>query len=388
MKTVARMTGAVFLLLIFGFSFAFWALPDRAFSERENRGLQTLPRFSLSALVSGAFSKEVDDYFADQLPMRETLVFWKGCAERALGKGENNGILFGNNGYLARRKFDIIVSDGGVFEDSDVFDAEQIASACRGIQRVSERLPNFFVLLTGRNLDVVSSEFDYPQERSDALLQGVREKLSDVDWIETVSVLREKHGAGEQIYYKTDHHWTTRGAYYAYCEIMRAFGQADQILSEDSFQKQTVSDTFLGSLWSAGGMPRIGADTVEIWTLGDEEEYLVTADGRETDGFYEWRRLEGRDHYAIFLDGTHDVVTVTKRTGEKRPVLLLVKDSFANSLAPFLARHYDLVLLNLSSSRKDFTSVTEQAERYGADRVLLVYTLENLLTADKLGRLK
>lgn len=388
MKTVARMTAAVFLILIFGFSIAFWILPDRAFSDRENRGLQTLPRFSFSKLVSGTFSEEVNNYFADQMPLRETLIYWKGCAERTLGKGENNGILFGNNGHLARRKFDIILSDGGVFEDSDVFDADQIVSACRGIQRVSERLPRFSVLLTGRNLDVVASEFDYPTDRSDALLQAVRSELSGVDRIETVSLLRDRHETGEQVYYKTDHHWTTRGAYYAYCETMRAFGQEDQIVAEACFQKETVSNTFRGSLWSAGGMPRVAADTVEIWTLGDEAEYLVTADGRETDGFYEWKRLAGRDHYAVFLDGTHDVVTVTRRTGEKRPTLLLVKDSFANSLAPFLARHYDLVLLNLSSSRKDFTSVTEQAERYGADRVLLVYTLENLLTADKLGRLK
>ncbi len=388
MKTVAKMTTALFLLMIFGFAVAFWILPDRSFSEKENRGLQTLPHFSLDTLTSGAFGRDVNRYFADQLPLREWLVSQKGVVERALGKGENNGILFGSDGYLARRRFDMILSSGEKAEDTDVFDPEQIAAACRGIQRAKDTLPNFSVLLTGRNLDVAASSFDYPVEQSDALLKTVREELSEVSCVETVPMLRARHDAGEQVYYKTDHHWTTRGAYYAYCEVMRSFGQADEILPEECFQKQTVSRNFRGSLWSAGGMPQTDADEVEIWTLGDEHDYIVTADGHEIDGFYASERLNGRDHYGIFLDGTHDVVTVKKRTGEERPTLLLIKDSFANSLAPYLARHYDLVLLNLSSSRKDFTNVTEQASRYDAERVLLVYTLENLLTADKLSKLQ
>ena len=79
------------------------------------------------------------------------------------------------------------------------------------------------------------------------------------------------------------------------------------------------------------------------------------------------------------------MVTVEKE-GEDRPTLLIFRDSFASSLAPFLAQHFDLVLLNLSS-RRDFTNVTESAREYGAHRVLVVYTLENLITSDKLSKL-
>ena len=90
----------------------------------------------------------------------------------------------------------------------------------------------------------------------------------------------------------------------------------------------------------------------------------------------------------MFLDGVHDVVTIQKSGEEDRPTLLLLKDSFANSIAPFLARHFDLVLLNLSSTRTDFTNASFYAEKYSADRVLLLYTLENVITADRLSRLK
>ena len=87
------------------------------------------------------------------------------------------------------------------------------------------------------------------------------------------------------------------------------------------------------------------------------------------------------------MDGTHDVVTVKKKDGENRPRLLLVKDSFANCVAPFLAEHFDLVLLNLSSAKQDFTNVSALADRFDADRVLLLYSIENMITANKLIRL-
>ena len=103
-------------------------------------------------------------------------------------------------------------------------------------------------------------------------------------------------------------------------------------------------------------------------------------------GFYSDSYLEKKDQYSFFLDGTHDVVTI-KKEGEARPTLLILKDSFANSMAPFLAQHFDLVLLNLSS-RKDFTNITALAEEYGADRALIVYTVENVVTADKLSKLR
>jgi hypothetical protein len=126
---------------------------------------------------------------------------------------------------------------------------------------------------------------------------------------------------------------------------------------------------------------------VEIWYYGNEAEFTVEADGVALEGLYALRHLENKDKYSVFLDGTHDVVTVKKTTGEDRPTLVLFKDSFANSVAPFLAQHFDLVLLNLSSTRTDFTNITQHARAFGADRVLLLYSIENVITADRIGAL-
>ena len=122
---------------------------------------------------------------------------------------------------------------------------------------------------------------------------------------------------------------------------------------------------------------------MELFLSGHEDEYRVIADGKELSGLYSFDALSKKDHYSIFLDGTHDSVTITRKDGEERPVLLILKDSFANSLAPFLAEHFDLVLLNLSSQRLDFDDPLSPVEQYGASRLLLVWSVENLLTSDK-----
>ena len=387
-KKLQLATIVLFVGVLFAFSIAFFVLPDQSFSAEENRSLRSFPRFTWKKLASGAFGEEINDYFADQFPARDLLVGLKGYSEIALGKGENNGVILGKNGQLQTRLFDMLLADGSVARDSDAFDPATVQKALDGINRTGEALEvPFSVLLTGRVIDVTVSASDYPTDISDALLGQLREGVGDgVDYIETVPVFREKYDAGEYVYYKTDHHWTTLGAYYAYVETMRSFGMEDEILLREDFAVEIASNAFYGTAWSAAGMKFVSPDALEIWTLGNEAEFSIVADGVPLDGFYSRSYLEKKDQYSVFLDGTHDVVTV-KKEGETRQTLVIFKDSFANSLAPFLAQHFDLVLLNLSS-RRDFTNVTALAEEYGADRVLMVYTVENVITADKLAKLR
>lgn len=391
MKKIRNLITVVsFVCLLFGFAAAFWIVPDNAFSEQENRSLRTFPKFTWEKLASGAYSEQINDYFADQFPLRDSLVGIKGISELFLGKGENNGILLGENGQLAQRSFDVYSERCDAEVDLDAFDPDTVISAVDGINRVSKSLPvPLTALLTGRTVDVAGSAFAYPTNASDALLTFVREHMDDeTHYLETVPLLREKYEAGEYVYYKTDHHWTTLGAYYAYAETMRSFGMENEIIPADAFEKETASTSFYGTAWSAGGMKFVAPDTIEFWLLGNEDDFTVTADGKEIDGMYNRSYLEKKDKYSAFLDGTHNVVTVTKNTEEERPTLLILRDSFASSMAPFLAQHFDLVLLNLSSATADYTDVTSAVAQYHVDRVLVVYTLENIVTTQKLHSLR
>lgn len=386
-KKINLITSVLFAVFVLGFAVAFWILPDNSFSAEENRSLRTFPTFDFERLASGEFSDAINDYFADQFPLRDTLVGLKGVTEIGLGKGENNGILLGEDGQLAQRLFD---ADGLGDTELDGFSVSHIRASAEGLNRANANLEApFSVLLTGRTIDVTASSFAYPQSISNALQSTLRQALDGkLSFVDTIPTLRERHETGEYVYYKTDHHWTTLGAYYAYVETMRSFGMEDEVLPMKAFDRKNVSTEFYGTAWSAGGMKFVPPDTMELWLLGNEDEFTVTADGRDLDGFYSMGYLAKKDKYSTFLDGTHDVVTVKKRTDEERQTLVIFKDSFANALAPFLAQHFDLVLLNLSSVRTDYTDVTAYAQEYDADRVLLVYTLENVITADKLTRMR
>lgn len=380
-----------FVLLLCFTAIAFWIIPDNDFSARENRALQTLPRFDKDKLFSGELSSAYNDYFADQFVARDVLVTLKGTLELLSGKGENNGILIGRSGQLAKRLFATARIDKDAAEDSDVIDAEHLKNAAEGINRVAENIEiPFTVFLTGRTADVAASAFLYPTDESDAMLAALRENVEEsVNYLDLVPTYRNRYENGEYVYYRTDHHWTTLGAYYAYCEIMKAFDMEKDIIPEGNFEKETVSKDFYGTFASKSGFHFVKPDSVELWLLGNEDDFLVTADGRTLeDGFYNRAHLDGNDKYSVFLDGTHDVVTVTKKDGKDRPKLAIFKDSFANSVAPFLAQHFDLVLYNLSSPRTDYTDVSIHSRVCNADAALLLYTLGNVIETDKMNRLR
>ena len=391
-KRLHFITVGLFLTIIFGFTIAFFLLPDKTFSEQENRSLRTLPPFRMQAVLSGAYASDVNDYFADQFPLRDLLVAWKGNAEIGLGKMENDGILLGKNEQLAKRLFDVARGDGTVTSDMDAIDPSHISGAAEGICRISKQFEltgiPLRVMLPGRTLDVCASAFSYPCDYSDRLLQTLRQGLRDCGaYLDTVEKMRARYENGEDVYYKTDHHWTTLGAYHAYADILASFDMEEAIIPMEAFQREVASRDFYGSFWSAGGMKFVHPDSVEIWTLGNEDAFTVTADGKPLSGFYERSHLEKKDHYSTFLDGVHDVVTVRKETDEDRPTLVIFKDSFANALAPFLAQHFDLVLLNLSSTRTDYTDMSRYSKEYNADAVLVVYTLGNAVQTSKLNQL-
>lgn len=386
MKKITHIINIVlFLAIIFGISAAFVIIPDKSYSENENRNLQTFPEFSIEKLFDeGKFSSEMNEYFADQFPMRDLFVNIKAMSELALLKGENDGVLIGEDGILAVRTFSMF-KDRLTRVNSDMFYADTVKRQLGILNKFAENssVP-VHAVIPPRVIDVASDSFRYPDDISKSLI-GTLDTVSPEILVPVHSALSQKHLEGEYVYYRTDHHWTTLGAYYAYVEIMRSFGMEDDIIEADEFNKQTVADEFYGTTWSKSGFRFVGPDTMEFWSLGNEDQFTTTIGDVSFGGFYDVSYLETKDKYSAFISGTHDVTKVTKNGETDRPVLLIPKDSFANSLVPFLAQHFDLVLVNMANRMTDITTyVTE----YSADRVLFVWNLENLITNGNLGNIK
>lgn len=360
----------LFLTAIFVFAVLFWVLPDRETSERENRQLADMPKLTVESVLDGKFTADIAEYMADQFPGRDFFVTVKAMAETALGKGGNNGVLFGAGETLVTRE-DLPNTDNmrtnlaaiGAFSDW---------CAARDIPTVTA--------VTGRTADVLDHTLPayYGAAYSDRLWDTLHAEAdaAGVSLLDLRAPLRTRAQAGEYVYYRTDHHWTTLGAYYGYADIADALGVEAHPLAD--FERRTVSLSFLGTTWSTAGASWINADTMEFFRFPGDGAFTTTIvdNGRTFAGFYDMDYLAKKDKYSAFIGGNNALVTVTADAADdSRETLLLVKDSFAHAAVPFLARHYDLVILDLRYYKK---SVADLTEEYGVDQVLFLYNVDTL----------
>ena len=392
MKKISHiLTAVLFLTVIGGLAIAFWIIPDKSFSENENRVLSDFPTVSGEKLLQGELSEDFDAYFTDQFPLRDTFLTLDSLTRLALGQGEASGVLVGKNGQLAVRKYNAYLSPTERAHDTDFYSTTHLKHAADALGHLNEKVSvPVTVLPAPRTLDVAISAFDYPEEMSDTLHTTLHAYLADagVHSIDLLPTFRTMYEDGAYVYYRTDHHWTTLGAYTAYKAIMTAWDMTDSILPYESFDTHTVED-FYGTTWSRAGLSFIPADTLTYVTQEDDTQYIVRDDKGNTvmTGFIDPSYFAGKNKYGAFMSGTNRLLTVTYEgddTEGERPKLLIARDSFASSLAPFLARHFDLVMVDLSGG---MTHLSEYAETYGCDRILVVYNLENFITADAAVRI-
>lgn len=384
------------LILIFGFFIflgstfvLFWLTPDRTFSKEENRALQTLPTFSFERLCSGAYTGRWGDYVSDQTPGRSLWVGLHGTCEQFRTGGESNGVLAADDeGHiqLAVRRFKV-----GRAADTDLLSTAHVTAQLSAVNDLSKALSDkgisLCVCLPPRTLDVTVSDFEgYPVDGVNTLTDCIQSTLSgNVNFVPLLPHLRALHEQGVPVYYRTDHHWTMRGAYEAYTTLFPHLGFEGEVLPVSDFTVTSVPG-FFGTTGSRAGLFGVEPDTLELWRRADDDRFAVQDENGQLlmNGFFDTSYLSKKDKYSVFLGGNRRLIMVTDTEAtEIRPRLLVVKDSFANSLVPFLARHADLVVANLSAGMTDVSALCEE---YECDRVLLVWNRENLLTSDALGK--
>ena len=112
-KSYDFLISAVFVLFLAGMAVASLLLPDRSFSEMENRNLRPVPELTTGRFTSGRYMSEAEAYVSDHIVLRDTWVALKALGERITGKQENNGIYFGSGDTLIRR---IAEPDGELLE--------------------------------------------------------------------------------------------------------------------------------------------------------------------------------------------------------------------------------------------------------------------------------
>ncbi|MGN0161853.1 MAG: DHHW family protein [Lachnospiraceae bacterium] len=372
------MTMGIFVLLIMGLSVASLLKKDRTFSATENRYLAKRPAFSPESFIKGDFSSDYETYITDQFILRDRWIYVKTRTEMAFGKKDVNGVYLSKDNYLIEMHND--VDEVKAYANADrMTDFLSKQKEVLGEDHVMMLIAPTAVNILKDKLPMFAQTFD-----QDAYLDYLDQSVKSKDAGEFVDIRETflQHGNMDQeyVYYRTDHHWTTYGAYLAYQDWAKTAGVEAYDIQD--FDVELVSTDFLGTVYSKLNYAK-QEDQIEIFRFKKEApmgpvHYAVDINmGQKTmDSFYKMEHLETKDQYSVFLDGNNSVVCidttgVTEHREEEETTLLLIKDSYAHCFVPFLANHYDhIVMIDLRYLKMPMSQVLE---KYAPTDILVLY---------------
>ena len=348
---------------------------DREFSDSENRMLAQFPEISFSSLLDGSFLEGLGDYTADQFPGRDAWITLNLKMNMALGQKEFNGVYLCEDGYLIQ----IPQEPNWVQAERNLAAAETFAAKYPDLNMVMTVAPNAVTVLSG----LLPANAPARDQREDiAWIQG---QLNAVQFCDVTDALAAH--SDEYIFYKTDHHWTSLGAKYAFYAMAERMNL--EPIKEGDYTAYPVSNTFQGTLSSKSGS-HTSSDTVEIYIPHSGIDYYVTyADtGENISSLYRRSALNEKDHYTVFFGGNHARVDITT-TADTGRCLLLFKDSYANCMVQFLFPYYDHITMidpryyydNIDLVIKS-ESITDVLFLYNADTFLSDTSLADVLLSE------
>ena len=361
-KKFSIFLSVLFCAFIGGMSVISLFLPDQDFSPLENRYLQKPPKLSVENLGNGTFMEDAEDYVSDHILGRDFWVAAKAWSERLSGKRENKGVYFAAKDTLINRVKD---------PDPDKLD-QDMGYLDALVGNVSA--PVYFGL--------IPSAAELWGDRLPAGAPTADEKaVIDQLYFSTGASTIDMYGAlsphsGEDIYYRTDHHWTSLGAFYGANAIFQALGM--EPLRLEDYQKTTVTRQFNGTSFSTSGVRWLPPDQIDTYVPNQGIQVTSYFKGTpEAGSLYVDRWLAEKDKYSYFLGGRQPLCVVEKE-GSDGPKVLVIRDSYSDSLAPFLTERFSQV--HLFDPRDNLTSIKGYVEQHDIDIVLVLYSFANFTT--------
>ena len=369
---IESLIGKIFILSLFLVLIVNLLLPDKEQSEEENRVLETLPAPSMTSVLNGDFMEQWESYMSDQFAGRNLWRSLKVGLDRLGGSRMENGVYIGRDGQLLE---DIAVPDNELFT-ANINAVKSFANTYSDIPATVMLIPDAACILSD-SLPAFASVEDQRQ-----MFSMVERGLGDsVKWVDAYSTLN-KHKA-EKLYYKTDHHWTTQGAFYVFQEAAASLGIEEDV--SDDYVSYTVTDSFNGVLASKSGVGLDEKEQIDIYvpTEGDDDVVVNYVDeGKKRTSLYDSSKLETRDKYGVFFGGNTSVMDIrTVSTSHKR--LLVVKDSFADCFIPFLTPYYrEIVVVD---PRYYSGTMTDIMDTYRITDILILYSGNTFMTDNNIS---
>lgn len=370
-KRIYAVLAGVFLLVLVCVCALNLLHRDQEFSDKENRVLSQRPKLTFANIANGRFMEQYEDYRADQVAGRNFWVQAKTFVDSAAGKKEENGVFKGRDSYLLE---DIVVPDEENLKEN--------LEAMQNFRQAYAKVPMHMILVPNA-ANILKSKLPLLAVTADQskMIEDVHTALGgDYDWIDAQKILKGQKDSA--IYYRTDHHWTTLGAYEVFKASKDQLGLADQ--AEIPMRAYGVSNTFNGTLSAVSGYETGYKEPIYIYLPEGENVPQIVVnyveEQKKTASLYDSEKLGERDQYAVFLGGNHAVVDI-KSTLEQGERLLVIKDSYANCFIPFLAPYYkEIVVVDPRYYTGDLDQIMVEKK---IDRVLFLYS-GNTFFADKM----
>ena len=321
-------------------------LPREDFSVREKRYLAEEPVLQMQTLLSGDWGEDVEAYLADHMPGRDFFVGLNAYFEK----------------YTGRQRAGKIWTEGDrLLEAPGKMDLPAIERNMGAINGFAEHL--------GRDVDLmlIPSAGWYcglNQYGDDGIIRAAWDRAADrVHPVDLSGSLTERD------FYRTDHHWTSAGAFSGYKAYVTALGLSPR----QDFQKETVKN-FRGSTYSRSGLWLTPGEDLELFTGSEDLQTEIEEEIHA--GIFFREKLQEEDKYTVFLGGNHPLVRI--RNPKQQGKLLVIRDSFSNCLGGFLAESFgEVVLVDLRYYKQP---VRLLAEEENFDHILVCYSLSNFLT--------
>lgn len=341
-----RLPGVIFMVLLLGLAGKEALSHQRTYSPVEKRELQTRPEISITKVLDGRFQKKYESYLRDQFPGRDHWVSFQTDMELFMGKNEIHNVYIGKNHYLLEH-----------YTEKE-FDPQQISKNLQALEKFvgkAKQNADVHVMMVPTKSWVLREKLPAfaPHYKEQKFYDALQQKLEKEDVLISVEPVLDAHKE-EEIYYRTDHHWTTLGAWYAYEQYTKAVG-GDLQRTQGKKKFRCISKDFYGTTYAKINYAR-QADKIEIYEPADKLRVVYNMGEKKTKTLYDVSFLKTADQYSVFTGGNQAVLEITGGIKNGK-TLLLIKDSFANSILPFLAEDYeklvvvDLRQLNVSGDR-------------------------------------
>lgn len=357
----------IFLSWIYGMLIGHILIPDRSLSEMENRSLAKFPAFTTEKLFSGKYGEDFEKYLGDQFPLRDVFIQISTGAQYMMRKRQIGDVYFTRSGRLIPQ---ILMSD-----------EERLQSNVRSLQWLSQLdIPMYTALIPDASC-ILQDMLPYgaPVIDQKSLIDKIYDAVGSDRCVDIYTALYEERDS--YIYYRTDHHWTSLGAYYGYAAIMKAMDiEPVQI---DNCQPVILSDSFYGTLYSKAPAFWIEADTIHA-VISDMGVDVTAFDGinYEDKALYEIDNLNKKDKYTVFLGGNQPLVVISTAV-QSAPRLLVLRDSYFDSLSPFLQSHFSEI--HLIDTRYYQQDIQTYIEKNDIDIILAAYSVDQFLNVMNLS---